>query len=344
MLISFLVLSLLFILITAYLYIQSGPKLPPRTDKLIKEVLSERLPQFITGKTGSAMNGDVSIYYESISGEDTSKGAILLINGHSSNMLYWLPYFYQPFLDAGYQVVRYDNRGIGMSDWLPEWTKNDPFNLEDMAQDGIAVLDALNIDKAHIIGMSMGGMIAQRMAISHSSKVLSLTSIMSSGFYHDPALTQLTPKFKSDITKLILRYGLNPKVRNRLKLHLGVMRMMEGQGGYSLDIKLTLQAYLYHIRRRDAINKKIRDQHSLAILVSGSRYDELATIKVPTLVIHGTDDPLILVEHAKKYAPMIPHAQSLIIEGMGHDIPEKYIRQIHPAIFKNLEKVTKEIV
>lgn len=344
MFISFLVLILLLILILTYLYIHSGPQLPPRTDQLIKEVLSERLPQFITGKTGRAMNGDVSIYYEAMSGEDTSQGTILLINGHSSNMLYWLPYFYQPFLDAGYQVIRYDNRGIGMSDWLPNWSKKDPFSLEDMAKDGIAVLDALGIQKAHIIGMSMGGMIAQRIAISHASRALSLTSIMSTGFFYDPALTDLPPKFKSDMTKLILRYGLSPKVKNRLKLHLGVMLALEGKGAYSLDPKLTLQAYLYHIRRRDGINKKIRDQHSMAILVSGSRYEELANITVPSLIIHGSDDPLILIEHAEKYAPMIPHAEHLFIEGMGHDIPEKYIDSIQSAIFRNMEKVRQETV
>lgn len=182
MFISLLVLFILLIFIAAYLYINSGPQLPPKTDQLIREVLAERLPEFITGQTGRAMNGEVSIYYESMSGEDTSQGTILLINGYSSNMLYWLPYFYQPFLDAGYQVIRYDNRGIGMSDWLPNWTKKDPFSLEDMAKDGIAVLDELGIEKAHIIGMSMGGMIAQRIAISHASRALSLTSIMSTGF------------------------------------------------------------------------------------------------------------------------------------------------------------------
>lgn len=342
MFVSVLVLLLLLILIGIYLYINSAPKLPANTDALIEEVLSERLPEFISGKTGKAMNGDVSIYYESLEGEDSSQGTLLLINGHSSNMLYWPEYFYQAFLDVGYRVIRYDNRGIGMSDWLPNWTKAHPFSLEDMAGDAVAVLDALDIEKAHIIGMSMGGMIAQRVSISHASRVLSLTSIMSSGFYYDPELTDLPPQFKSAITKLTLKYGLNLKVRNRLKLHLGVLLALEGQGDYRLDIKSTLQSYLYHLRRRDAVNKKIRDQHSMAILVSGSRYEELGSIQVPSLVIHGTDDPLILFEHAEKYAPMIPDAESLFIEGMGHDIPEVYISRIHMAIFNNLKKVIKE--
>lgn len=143
---------------------------------------------------------------------------------------------------------------------------------------------------------------------------------------------------------MTLRYGLNTQVKNRLKLHLGVMHALEGQGAYSLDDKLTLQAYLYHIRRRDGINKKIRDQHSFAIVTSGSRYEELPSIEVPSLIIHGKDDPLILFEHAEKYAPMIPNGESLFIDGMGHDIPEKYINSIHSAIFKNLQKVKQETV
>ncbi|MEM6802970.1 MAG: hypothetical protein AAF696_16290, partial [Bacteroidota bacterium] len=127
---------LLSIFLVLYLYIHSGPQLPSETDRLIREVQSEKLPEFISGQTGRAMNGNVSIYYERMPSSKKTTGSILLVNGHSSSMLYWQPYFYQPFLDAGYDVIRYDNRGIGMSDWIPNWTKETAFSLEDMAEDG----------------------------------------------------------------------------------------------------------------------------------------------------------------------------------------------------------------
>lgn len=334
---------LLLIFLVLYLYIHSGPQLPPETDKLIQEVLSEKLPDFISGQTGKAMNGDVSIYYERMPSTTKTIGSILLVNGHSSSMLYWQPYFYQPFLDAGYEVIRYDNRGIGMSDWVSNWTKETAFSLEDMAKDGIAVLDALGISKAHVIGMSMGGMIAQRMAISHSDRFLSLTSIMSTGFMNDPELVNLPPKFKTDLIKLTLRHQIIPDEVNRMKMQLGVMKVLEGKGNYALDPKKILQLTLYNIRRKDGINKKLRDQHSRAIYLSGSRLEELPHIKIPSLVIHGTDDPLVLIEHGKKYAPLIPHSESLFIEGMGHDIPEVYSEEIHGAIFRTFEKARKKV-
>jgi len=340
MLIAFLII-LILIPIAIYLYVQSGPQLPPETDKLIQEVLSEKLPNLISGRTGKAMNGDVSIYYEVMEGKDSSKGSILLINGHSSTLLYWQPYFYQPLLDAGYRLIRFDNRGIGMSDWVQNWTKETAFTLEDMAKDAMAVLDANGIKKAHILGMSMGGMIAQRIAISHKERVLSLCSIMSSGFINDPELTTIPTKFKADLTRLTLRYMLNPTEINRMKMQLSVMKVLEGDGDYDLDPKAILQATLYNIRRRDGMNKKLRNQHTWAITYSGSRYEELSSIDVPSLVIHGTSDPLVLFEHGKKYAGMIPQAETLFIEGMGHDIPKVHIEEIHAAIFKNLEAVKK---
>lgn len=340
MLIAFLS-FLILIPLVIYLYVQSGPKLPEETDTLIQEVLSEKLPSLISGRTGKAMNGDVSIYYEVMEGENSSKGSILLINGHSSTLLYWQPYFYQPLLDAGYRLIRFDNRGIGMSDWVPNWTKETAFTLEDMAKDAMAVLDANGIEKAHILGMSMGGMIAQRIAISHKERVLSLCSIMSSGFINDPDLPGIPTKFKSDLIRITLRYMLRPTEISRMKMQLALMKILEGDGNYALEPKAILQAALYNIRRRDGLNKKLRDQHSWAITYSGSRYEELDSIEVPSLIIHGTSDPLVVFEHGQKYASMIPHAQTLFIEKMGHDIPEAHIKEIHQAIFKNLDAVKK---
>ena len=158
-------------------------------------------------------------------------------------------------------------------------------------------------------------------------------------FMNDPELVNLPPKFKQDLIKLTLRHQIIQDEVNRMKMQLGVMKVLEGKGNYALEPKKILQLTLYNIRRRDGINKKLRDQHSRAIYLSGSRLEELASIKIPTLVIHGTDDPLVLIEHGEKYAPLIPNAESLFIDGMGHDIPEAYIEKIHEAMFRTFKKV-----
>lgn len=324
-------------------FIYHTPKLPTNIDTLITEVINEELPELMPGKKGFAQNGGISICYEVLNNGQPPKSTILMIMGHSQTMLGWSPYFLNALINSGYQLIRYDNRGLGESDWLTNWhRKTNNYTLEDMATDGIAILDALGIQKAHLIGSSMGGMIAQRIAISHSERVLSLTSIMSTGYYYDPQLPHVPRPFLSDIVRLMLFYGTPKallKIENKLKLQLGIRLILEGKGDYTLDPKYTLQRAWYEIKNRKGFNGKVGDQHGYAIKKSGSRYAELPTIKVPTLVIHGTDDPLVSFEHAQKYAPMIPHSTTLFLKGMGHDMPEAYNTAIVEAIVKLLIKV-----
>ena len=321
--------------------IYSGPQLPKETDELIKEVLAtpeEEQPELITGQTGYAKNGDVSIFYELINNENTTKGTVLLVNGLSQTLLDWQPYIYEPLMEAGYQVIRFDNRSVGMSDWMKDWTKETAYTLEDMAKDAIAVLDVLNIEKAHIVGMSMGGMISQRIAISHGERVLSLTSVMSSGYFYDPDTADVTRQFTNDMMRYFVRYRDLTKMENRLKLHLGVQRMLIGDGNYFFDDKAILEKAYYELTKRKAFNIKSQDHHGYAIKKSGSRYEELEQLNVPTLVIHGTHDPLILFEHGLKYASMMADATVLFINGMGHDFPRNHMPQIGQAIIDNFEK------
>lgn len=330
------IITLLFAGLLLFLY--SGPKVPAETNKWIKELQGLPLPELITGTTGKADNEGIHIYYEAI-GQPTN-GNILLVNGHTQTLLDWPSYFFQPLVEAGYRVIRYDNRGVGLSDWMEGWNKENAYSLEEMATDGIAILDTLAIDKAHIIGVSMGGMIGQRMAISHSQKVLSLTSIMSTGFYFDESLVSTPRQFMLDIGRIGLRYGRKVKTEEgKLKLHLAIRRLLKGKGTYPFDNQYILQKALYEVRRRRAYNMKATDQHSLAIKKSGSRYEALSNLKVPVLVVHGTTDPLIPFSHAQKYAPMIPNAKTLFIEGMGHDIPSAHATEIVTAILGLLKEV-----
>ena len=321
----YLFLFILFVFLSFGIYLLSNaPAIPDNSNKLIENIKAKALPELVKGKSGIAKNEDISIWYETLSQVDTPKATVLLIMGHSTSALAWPDHLYQPLLDNGYQVVRYDNRGVGESAWIKNWTKNNPYTLEDMAKDGIAVLDHLGIKKAHIAGVSMGGMIAQRMAISHPTRVQSLTSIMSSGFYDDPELGGVPRKFITGFLGLSLKYGLLPSKYKNIKMMMAIHPLLKGNGDYTPHWESVIQRVVYEMEKRKGYNAKVGDQHTAAIQTSGSRYEELGNINVPTLVIHGTDDPLIPFRHAEKYVPMIPNAKPLWLEGMGHDLPEKY--------------------
>lgn len=228
-----------------------------------------------------------------------------------------------------------------MSDWIDNkaWKQGKKYSLEDMAKDAIAVLDALEIkEKVHLMGMSMGGMISQRLVISYPERFLSLTSVMSTGFFYDKSLRQVTSKFALDMYRYFIRYSDLTKMENRLKLHLGIQRMLIGKGDYFFDDKTILEKAYYELTKRKGYNADSQPHHGYAIKKSGSRYEELKNITIPTLVVHGTDDPLVLFEHGQKYAPMIPNATSLFIEGMGHDYPRKHMPQIAEAVLANFAK------
>lgn len=336
---TYFIIIFIAIIFLGYLWIwKSSPILPSNTNALIQEVMASELPEFMTGKSGFAQNGNIKICYEFFENKTSNKGTILLINGHTQSLIEWPSYFLQPILDAGYQVVRYDNRGFGCSDWIKDWSRDNAYQLEDMARDGLAVLDHLGIQKAHLIGVSMGGMIGQRIAISYQDRVLSLTSIMSTGFYFDPQLVAPPKPFVLDLVKLTLRYKRTLHLtESKLKFYLGIREMLRGKG-YELDTKMFLQQGFYELTKRNGLNAKGTDQHSYAIKKSGSRYDELKNIQAPTLVIHGAADSLILVNHAEKYAPMIPDSELLIIKGMGHDLPKEHTPIIISNILKLLEK------
>ena len=333
--------SFVGLILMAFLYyVNSGKpvKLPADTNRIIQEILkSNDLPEFINGNTGYATNGDVKIWYESITQSKAPKATILLIMGHSCPALIWDAAFFQKFVDLGYQVIRYDNRGLGESSWMKTWTKNNAYTLEDMAKDALAVLDANGVEKAHIIGSSMGGMIAQRLAISHSNRVLSLTSIMSSGYWYDKSIP--FPTFFSDLTKYALKTIVpNPSDTNTMKFGVAVYQMIKGNGDYEINIKRVAQKALYEKRKRKGTNPRVGPQHDLAIGKSGSRLDELSKINLPALIIHGKSDPLVTFAHFEKYAHLIPNAETLVIDGMGHDLPEIYMDQYHDSMLKLLAK------
>ncbi len=317
-----------------YLY-NSGPELSESVEKAIEVSLNEPLPEIIKGKTGFAENQRIKIWYESIAAKGESKGVILLIMGISNDALGWPPKFIEAFVDNGYQVIRFDHRGTGLSDWGENWTAENPYSLKDMAADGIAVLDALDIEKAHIIGVSMGGMIAQELVIDHSDRTKSLTSIMSSGNVFDPELPPISSNVAYELIKVALKYGIVGGEKNLVKLHLASRMILMGKADCELNVGEIATSVLYNIRERKGYNHNVSKQHQAAVMASGSRYGVLKEFSIPTLIVHGKQDPFIPIEHGQKCAAMIPNADSLWVEGMGHDIPDELIGVVTSRIITN---------
>lgn len=332
---------ILFMLLGAlllYLFL-AGPKLPPETDAIIARVRTSELPEIITGETGFAVSDGLRIWYECISPEGAAQGVVLLLMGTGGNALFWPARFIRAFVDSGYQVIRYDHRGTGVSDRVENWSRHQPYTVADMAGDALAVLDALDVQKTHLVGLSMGGMIAQEFAIRQPDRVASLTLIMTSAFIGDPDLPGLTSRyFLSSLVRGIplLKYRLMGGEKNLIKEYIA--KLVAAFGAEDLDIQQAAELVLYDLRKRRGINLKAVYQHQAAVTVSGSRCEQLKTLNVPTLVIHGSGDQLIPVEHGQKLVELIPDARGLWIDGAGHIFPLPNMDEIHRHILANFRR------
>ena len=321
-----------------YSFVSTGPVPSDAAEVAISKALTVGVTPVEEGETGFADNNGVKIWYEHISPMDSSLGTVLLVMGLNTTGINYSDYFYQPIVDAGYDVIIYDNRDVGRSDWIEDWDEDNPYSLEDMAEDGFAVLDHMNIKKAHIVGVSMGGMIAQSMAINNPDRVLSLGSIMTSGFMMDPNIKPVDSKFEKIIIKVGIRYFLRPSEVGHMRFAMIVADQLKGAGDYKHNYDRIANRTLYELRNRKGFNPNGTKRHSAAIEISGSRYEDLKKLKVPTIAIHGTTDPLVWPDHAKKYAPMIPNSKMLWIDGMGHDIPEKFAPDIVGGLIRNFKR------
>jgi pimeloyl-ACP methyl ester carboxylesterase len=311
----------LLVVLVIYIFI-AGPKLPSETDAIIDEVLNRALPEQIVGETGFASSAGLKIWYEGIPPKGTPKGTVLLIMSNGGDGFFWSPSFMQAFVAAGYQLIRYDHRGTGMSDWVEEWDRQNPYSLVDMAGDAVTVLDALEVQEAHLVGVSLGGMVAQEVAINHPDRVASLTLIMASGDVGDPDLPSLSIRYllESTLKKLpLLKYRIMGGEKNLIKERVaGYISLL---GDEELDIQEIAEVILYDRRNRRGMNARAVFQHIMAVTGSGSRYEKLRALDMPTLVIHGKDDQLLPIEHGEKLVDIIPNAKGLWVDDMGHVFP-----------------------
>jgi len=326
----------ILVIVSAAIYF-SGPQLPGDIDKTIDGVLQSDLPEFLKGETGYVYPKNTKVWYESIEPSSPTKGAILLFMGIANDSFGWPQGFIDLLVDSGYQVIRYDYRGTGMSDWMPDW-KQSPYSLTDFAWDAKLILDALNIEKAHVVGVSMGGMVAQEFAIHFPQRTLTLTSIMSSGNIMDKDIKGISKKTTFDLIKIGLKYGIFPTERNTIKMHIAARIILRGEADYRIDVKGTAEQVLYNVRKRNGYNPRVSVQHEEAVRRSGSRYEQLKKLKIPSLVIHGQNDPFIPIDHSKKLASVLSNTKTKWFANMGHDIPPSLYDSLVAELIKNFER------
>ncbi len=272
---------------------------------------------------------------------DESDEAILLIAGLGTQMIRWTVPFCQELVDLGYRVIRFDNRDAGFSTHFTGYPVPDfgalaailragqrphvPYTLDDMAKDTVNLLDALCVDRAHLVGRSMGGMIAQIVASQYPERVASLTSIMSST--GNPAL----PQAAADVIAMMTRPKPHPASDECgfLAHSLTFARRITGNG-HPFDEQNHRALIQEEIRR--GYDPSAFARQLAAIAVTGDLRPRLAAIKAPTLVVHGIDDPLILPACGKDTASSIPNAEFMLVAGMGHDLPSSLYKTISAAI------------
>jgi pimeloyl-ACP methyl ester carboxylesterase len=278
-----------------------------------------------------ATSGSLTIYYETDG--DPAGEPLLLVVGLGAQLTWWPPGLRATLADRGFFVICYDNRDAGLSSWLDDTgpvdllavlagTAPPPYLLADMADDAMAVLDALGLPSAHVFGASMGGMIAQAVAMRHPDRVRSLTSAMSST--GDPAVGQQRP----DVTDMLLSPRPPDKftaVENSVKLARAISSPEFGFDEQGTRARMSLD--YDRGNHPDGAGRQIA-----AILMSGDRTEGLRRLAIPALIIHGDADPMLDVSGGRATAAAISGARLWVIPGMGHDLPPELFGDIADSV------------
>lgn len=270
----------------------------------------------------------INIHYEDHG--DPAAPPMLLIMGFGAQLTLWPDEFVEALVARGFRVIRYDNRDIGLSHKFDGVkapgiikltilsklgiTPKVPYTLADMADDGAGLLDALGIDKAHIVGASMGGMIAQHVAARHGHRALSLTSIFSSS--GNPKL----PAAKKEAMKVLITRPASME-EDVLVDHGVLLARTIGSPGFPAEEERLRDRVRVSVRR--SVYPQGPTRHLSAIVADGDRRPMLQGISVPTLVLHGEADPLVPVEGGRDTAAHIPGAKLKTYPGWGHDLPQE---------------------
>ena len=290
-------------------------------------------------------NNDIEIYYEALGNPDDP--TVLLVSGLGTQSIGYDDEFCEEFLGLGLQVLRFDNRDVGLSTHVRpagpagggagdfgealgaaiagDEIQSD-YRLTDMAADAIAVLDAANVESAHIWGASMGGMIAQTIVIEHPSRSRSLTSVMSTTGEAEYGIPD--PDCVAGLMSI-----MEPSETREARIESGVelQRLIGTKRGWDEE-RVRTRTTLAVDRAYDpgGVSRQM-----MAILASGSRADGLAALRLPTSVMHGDKDPLVNPSGGVRTAELIPNSELRTMDGMGHDLPPEYWGEMVTA-FKEL--------
>ncbi|MEM6709976.1 MAG: alpha/beta hydrolase [Pseudomonadota bacterium] len=282
-----------------------------------------------------AANG-LSFEYETFG--NPADRPLLLIMGLGSQMTRWQPGFCDALVQLGHYVIRFDNRDVGLSTHLHDAGMPDmaavtaallqgtqapvPYGLDDMADDTAGLIEALGLDAAHVVGVSLGGMVAQTLAIRHPARVLSLTSIMSST--GNRSLPPATPEAMAAL--------MSPAATDREGAGTRAIEIYEviGSPAYPADPEETRQRAMSDFDR--ATDPAGVARQMAAAATQPDRREALAELTVPALIIHGKADTLVPVEGGIDTHEALPGSELLLIDGMGHDLPAELWPQITEAI------------
>src|SRR5437660_6777190 len=267
------------------------------------------------GPMSRATCNGIELEYETFG--DPSGAPLLLIAGLGSQMISWNDQFCELLAGRGFQVIRFDNRDAGLSTWMDA-----AYTLNDMAADAAGLLDAIGIPAAHVVGASMGGFIAQLVALNHPDRVLTLTSIMSGPNGDD----QVQPTTEGSGVLM----APAPDTREE-RIAIGVWARQALLGPADLFDEPHERARVTRAVDR-AYHPAGFGRQLGAVLGARGRLERLGAVGVPTLVIHGDADILVPVENGRRVAAAVPGARLIESEGMGHDVPRRVWSQVTDAI------------
>ena len=269
---------------------------------------------------------------------------VLLIMGLGMQLVAWPPAFVQALVDAGYRVIRHDNRDIGLSQNFDSAGKpnlvwaalkyrlrlavKSPYSLSDMARDSLAVLDYFQVKKAHVVGVSMGGMISQRVALAAPARVLSLTSIMSSSGARG------LPEARPEVLRALLSRPASRDLEDIANFYMKLFKLI-GSPAFPVPEAEMRERILMGLRRSYMPQGSARQ--TMAIVADSTRAEELRGLKVPTLVIHGKADRLVPFANGEDTARRIAGAKLVAIEGMGHDLPPGVVERLLSPLLAHMK-------
>jgi pimeloyl-ACP methyl ester carboxylesterase len=277
-------------------------------------------------------------------GDDTGRPPVLLIMGLGMQLVAWPPELIEALVSSGFRVVAFDNRDIGLSQYFDElgtpnlaweafkyrmgWRIKPPYSLHDMACDALGVLDALQIERAHVVGVSMGGMIAQRLALLAPERLLSLTSIMSSSGARG------LPAADSRVTRVLLSRPKTASLQSQIDHTIALFKVI-GSPVFPHDEALMRERVALYMTRSNHPQGFVRQ--IMAAVADETRAEALARVTTPTLVVHGRADLLVPFACGEDTARRIPGAQLHGIDGMGHDLAPGVIARLLDLLVPHFE-------